>query len=404
MKARILATLMVAVSAGLAGCNLAASSDQTQVTLSLPLLDCAALQNPALGGSRIEGTFIAVAGAEFPPLTELRRETNPCSDQEPNERALAALNVRVPQGSKRALALAIVGRPLPLVGLTLPDSVDVRGINISTREPRPIFFAGGKLLEGDVLGQTEPSIALTLEPFVNMLGSVQRGPRGEGVQATIDFILPEVGGCLTTVDTADDPAIKRVYKMTTNRSGAFFATVPYRSTETNCKNDESHGNEIFALVEGAGGAALYVPGRAITPGQGLEPGVLLRDTTIYLRDRGDAAPSLVTSVTYVPTAGRVELHVAGFGVPQTVNGRAALEVQKLPGGASQTIEFEASEPVVLGNGGLFGPLPSYQRAHLFGERKPFSMKLSTSQGFDVGTYRITLPEGTPFTFRVAGQQ
>ena len=405
MKTRIVvAALITTVASTFAACNLDSNRD-TRVTFELPLLDCTSLQDPLLGGSQMAGTFIAVAGAEFPPITELRRDTNPCANTQVDERKLAELAVSVPAGRKRALAIAIVGQPIALGDLLLPESIDVRGINIRTSEPRPVFFAGGKILEGDVLSQEAPQLALIMEPFVNMLGSVQRGGRGGRAAATIKFMMPDVDGCLATIDTPSDPAIKVVYQITTNANGAFFASAPYRATEGTCKNDETHGNELFALVEGVGGGvALYVPGRALTPGQGMEPGLLLRDTNIYLRDLSDVSPSLVTSVTYIPTSRLVELHVAGYGLPSTPGGRALLEVQELPSGAAQMIEFEAGTPIELGAGGLFGPMPSYQRVRLFGDRKPFSMKLSTSHGFANGKHRVTLPDGTPFVFRVGGAQ
>ena len=200
MKTRIVvAALITTVASTLAACNLDSNRD-TRVTFELPLLDCTSLQDPLLGGSQMAGTFIAVAGAEFPPITELRRDTNPCANTQVDERKLAELAVSVPAGRKRALAIAIVGQPIALGDLLLPESIDGRGINIRTTEPRPVFFAGGKILEGDVLSQEAPQLALIMEPFVNMLGSVQRGGRGGRAAATIKFMMPDVDGCLTTVD------------------------------------------------------------------------------------------------------------------------------------------------------------------------------------------------------------
>lgn len=390
---------MTAASAlALGACNLG-RQNEARVTVGLPLLDCGTLQ--ANAGRRIETTFVAVAGAEFPPITEFRNQT-PCSGESPmlDESNLATFDVDIPAGDNRALAIAVLGAPILLGTATVPD-LSIRGVPLRTTTPRPVFFGGGMILKRAMLEGAAPRVNLILEPFVNVLGRVSAA--GQPAAARLTFYAPDVSdtGCLSTYEDAETTTLSKLYQVQVGSAGAYLASVPYRATlvETDfgivCNNDEAHGNELFGFAEGADGRlALFVPGRAVAPGRGLEPGMLLRNSVIFLRDPNEVG-ELLTSATLVTTRAGLELYLAGYSDALPAEEAVTLAVRPVGESAPQYLAFVAKRAATLGEGpGASGrKLASYDFLHRFGTRQPRVQRLLATQGLPAGEYVMTLPGG-----------
>jgi hypothetical protein len=313
---------LIAMCLGMAACGLGAQ-DSSQVTISLPLTDaeCSQIQNPNLGGSTMAGTFVAVAGAEFPPITSFHYGEHPCASRDGTDTGVADIKVDIPQGSKRVVALAVVGERLNLAGDYHIPQVDLEGFSLPLQDPRTVFFAGGATISLDDLQRG--SIDLKVEPFINLFGEVQVA--GAGGQAKLTFYRPaplnihdptsgKVTTCVPQGDLPDLPGIEKIYSIDTTPLGKFYASVPYRATDDCINIPNVQGNEIFAVAETPTGEfAMIVPGRAQDPGSGLEPGIFLSDTFLFPRTPQATSGAMVTGAVRIPSPTGLVLAITVFG-------------------------------------------------------------------------------------------
>lgn len=402
----------VLLAAALAACNFGRQDLPVTVRLPLTSAECAELQDPARGGSEMAATFVAVAGAEFPPLTELKEEVTPCLPPSEDPGSLGEIEVKVPEGDRRAIALAILGKPLGLTGLALP-AIELEGLPLRLRDPRPVFFGGGRVLDRADLLSGE--ITLEMHPFVNLIGRVLRGTSPAAARVT--FFLPRAdGACVTPFESESAPAFETLVTVSAGEGGRFFASVPYRATEEFCPDNQ--GNEVFALAETERGeVALLVPGRAETRSSGIEPGILLEDVVMILHQPGVVSPlerTLVTGVARLPYARFLKLYLSGWGLDApTFAVQRPLTLVRIDdaGGELERVvgRLDFGGVTVLGTPpGAAQPLRSYERLRRFADRAPsvvfvrFTDVLGDDLALNPGTWRVadtSLPFNLP-SFRI----
>lgn len=339
-----------------------------QMTVALPLLagSCARLQDPALGGSPMEGTLVKLTVAGQVPSTELLRGKHPCSPPTGDDGTVLELTVSVPAGKDRRLSVSVLGAALGDLGTTLPlDALD--GLPASVASERVVFFDASAPVPADAT--RAGALDLALRPYVHLLGTVRdaTGPLAGApiAGATVRFFVPNqacvaAGAALSTTElTASAPA-------STSAQGRFFLKTPYQPGDGACVG-QGHGTEGFAFIETADGrVALLAPGRAEEPGRGLEPGLVMRSALALPRTPSAAGVSspVLTGLSHVPEAGRVVLYASGFGLLLTLPLQAELVAQD--SGERQAVELRlqaAADP--------FGPFPSYAPFRRFGSSLPF---------------------------------
>jgi hypothetical protein len=288
---------------------------------SLTAEECQRLTDPAYGGGTIEGTYVAVAGAEFPPITRYYPGLDPCRNPDAGAELLR-LTVGVPEGERRALALGIVGPQL------FPGSVELPALAGMRFDLRRVFFGGGEIVEeADLLRGT---LDLYLDPFVNVLGRVRRG--GEPVRARIRFFQPQSDSfclrgcerCNPTDPNAFEPALTEVLTVASTDAGLFFAPVPYRAPQADFCDPLVQGNDLLALsASDAGEVALFVPGRAGDRGSQLQPGMLLTEVQLFLQRPQEIVAAelpVVTGVSLLPDRSSLWFYLSGYGLDTFVQG------------------------------------------------------------------------------------
>jgi hypothetical protein len=411
---RALAILGLAWTACTGG---ARDSVSVPVGLALTAEECARLTDEAQGGGPMEGTFAAVAGAEFPPITEFRSGVHPCAPPDGDSESVQTFTVHVPEGGKRVFGLAVLGRALRLGDLAVPQA-EIEGLPLQLRTPRAVFFAGG--VEIDREDQERGEVELELHPFVNLVGSLRRG--GEPASGRITFFLPAAdrflgGRCLRFFDLPEAPAVEAVYHLRVGERGAFFASMPYRATDLGCPADPPQGNEGFAFAETERGeVALIVPGRAEDRGAGLEPGMLLTHVLVLLRspEAVDRIAPVVTSVARLPSGSFFKVYVSGYGLSALAGAaRVPFAFRRLVGGQEQPsidafLQIDGVD-VLAAPGASTTEFPSYARFRRFGARQPSVLfaravdALGSEVSLPEGDYRVTLPgfEMAALEFRIA---
>lgn len=399
-----------------ASCNYGRQEElTTTVRFSLTADECQRLTDPVYGGGAMEGTFVAVAGAEFPPITQYYPGLEPCGSPDGGTQLLN-LTVRIPEGKKRALALGIVGPRL------FPGSVELPAMAGLRFDLRRVFFGGGEILEEqDLLRGT---LDLDLDPFVNVVGRVQRGVEPAG--ARIRFFQPESDFfCLRGCELCDprdpnayEPALKEVLTVGTTDTGLFFAPVPYRAGQGDFCDPQVQGNDVLAFAESdVGEIALLVPGRAGDRASQLEPGMLLTEVQLFLHRPLEivaAGLPVVTSVSLLPDRSFLWFYLAGYGLDTFARGATipvALSGPGLAANVSRSLSVEDVNRLGLGEerqGSRLELSRSYRPFAVGGGKAPSTLYGKILEGADplspeglAGAYRLEIdrPAGIqPLTF------
>jgi hypothetical protein len=387
-----------------------------RVDLALTEAECSQLTDETHGGGPMDGTFAAVAGAEFPPITEYRPGFHPCAPADGQSESVATLTVRIPEGGKRVFGMAVLGRELRLGDLAVAQA-EIEGLPLQLRTPRAVFFAGGVDIDPEDLERG--AIDLELHPFVNVVGAVRR--LGSPAAARISFFLPAAdrfgaGRCVRSFDAPGAPAFEKVYELVVGERGAFFASIAYRATDPGCPTENPQGNEGFAFAENARGeVALFVPGRAEDRGSGIEPGMLLTNVVVFLRnpDAVDRVQPVVTAIARLPFQSFFKVHVSGYGLEIfQAAPKVAVSLRRFVGGVEQgSVDafFQVDRVDVLGQPTVpTGGFPSYSRFRRFGARQPtvlFGRAVDSADAevqLPEGEYRVTVPglDVAPVEFRI----
>jgi hypothetical protein len=338
---------------------------QMRVTLDLPLspATCASLQEPALGGSPIDGLLVNVTVRALVPSVELRRD-HPCARPGIDDARAFELAVSVPKGENRRLSVALVGPPLSELTNTLAPG-DLDGLAASVASERVLFFAG----EASVPAEATKSgiLALDVRPFVQLFG-VARDERGPIAGATATYFSP-AKACVSNGAPVADESIAEISRTTTSADGRFFLKVPYQPTDGSCAG-RTHGHEGFVFVEsGDGRVALLVPGRAEEPGRGLEPGKTLRSSLAIARTprpQGAGEP-LLTGLAHVPEASGLVLYLSGFGLLRALP--LQLVLVRADDGTRTPVELR-----LVASADPFGPFAAYAPFRRFGTSLPFVIR------------------------------
>ena len=320
----------------------------------------------------MDGTLVSTTAPGFLPNTTFELGLHPCAP------GGAEIPVRLAEGEGRTLAIDILGRPI--------------------RESRPelaldnrtVFFGGATKVAAEDIARGE--VELFFDPHVNLVLEVPPGSRVR--------LLRPARACVVGAD--EDATVLLTEEVTPDARGRVFAAIPYTGPEAGCVG-RTHGNELFAFVESpTGEVALFVPGRALTPGEGLDPGMLLAETlvrTFAPKPAGLDAP-ILTGLVRLPTGRRFTLQLSGYGILRALP--VPLRLVRQDTGAEVPLDLRLDD-----NNEAFGPFDSYAPFRRFGSALPFTTLATAFDGAAprellAGEYTLVIGEGQnvralPFT-------
>lgn len=325
------------------------------VTLRLSLAPelCALLQSPTRGGGPMDGTLVSTTAPGFIASTTFELGQHPCAP------GGSEIPVRLPGGEGRTLSIDIVGR-------TLLESRPDLGI-----DRRTVFFGGAAAVAAEDIARGE--VSLFFDPHVNLVLEVPPASRVR--------LLRPLRTCVAGNDEGGTQLI--VEELALDARGRVFAAIPYSGPEVGCVG-RTHGNELFAFIEAPNGeVALFVPGRALSPGAGLDPGMLVAETlvrTFAPRPEGLETP-ILTGLARVPAERRFVLQVSGYGILRAL----PVPMRLLRAGDDNEIaldlRFEDAPEA-------FGPFDTYASFRRFGSALPYT---TVATAFDGAAPKELLP-------------